>query len=204
MAVLAQVADDPAPGLAAAARDDDAHVSGPRRPPGSRGPWHPARPVVERRGALAVDEHVDVRRGSRARRRTAGRRSPASARRARRSPRRRSPPARSSGARRPGTRAASERGRMTAAIGLRRRPPRPTRSAAGSSAIGPGHALVRAAEELAGARPEVDADRLERVAGHRLAQDADIGVVLGQSGVATDPARAAVARPPHGGLRRRA
>ncbi len=43
----------------------------------------------------------------------------------------------------------------------------------------PVDAAVGGAVELARARPEVDADRLEVVVGHRLAQHADVGVRAG-------------------------
>ncbi len=60
-------------------------------------------------------------------------------------------------------------------------------------------ALVAALPQLTGLRPERDADRVERVAGHRLAQDAQVGVLLRQAIAVALPGVAAIGRPPDGG-----
>ena len=53
----------------------------------------------------------------------------------------------------------------------------------------PALAGVMAVPELAGLGPERDADRFERVAGHRLAQHREVGVLLGQPVAGADPRR---------------
>ena len=61
-------------------------------------------------------------------------------------------------------------------------------------------AFVAAVPQLARARPERDADRIERVAGHRLAEDRHEGVARREPVVVAGPRRAAVAGPPDGGV----
>ena len=100
----------------------------------------------------------------------------------------------------PGTRAASERGRMTAAIGVRRRSPRPTRSAAGSArwtSSARRHRRCRRAGRCSSrSRPRPDrARRGPSPRGGRRGRHP-----AGEPGVAADPAVAAVVRPPHGRL----
>src|SRR3954469_14068290 len=66
--------------------------------------------------------------------------------------------------------------------------------------LAPRLALVRAGEDLARARAEVDAGGVVRVHRHRLAQDAEVRVRLRQPLPHVLPARAAVARAPDGRL----
>src|SRR5438093_1472977 len=66
--------------------------------------------------------------------------------------------------------------------------------------LAPRLALVRAREDLAGARAEVDAGNVVPVDGHGLAQDAEVRVLLRQPLPQVLPARAAVARAPDRGL----
>ena len=72
---------------------------------------------------------------------------------------------------------------------------RPDLRQVGRDAV-PGVALVAAVPELAGLRAEGDAHRVQRVAGHRLTQDGQVGVAVGQTGVQARPGVAAVAGAP--------
>src|SRR4051812_23151183 len=66
--------------------------------------------------------------------------------------------------------------------------------------LAPGLALVRAREDLPGARAEVDAGTVVLVDRHPLAQDAEVGILLRQSLAHVLPARASVTRAPDGRL----
>ena len=65
--------------------------------------------------------------------------------------------------------------------------------------LAPRRALVGARPQLAVARPERDPDRVEAVDRHRLAEDAEVGVLLGQPGGEPLPGRPPVAGPPDRG-----
>src|SRR6185437_9681626 len=65
----------------------------------------------------------------------------------------------------------------------------------------PALAFIGAREECAAAGAEIDAGGLERIARHRLAEHADIGMLLWQALAQRDPALPAVAGAPHRRLR---
>ena len=161
-----------------------------RLPPGRTWTTDSARTGGPEVGRLAVDEHVDVRPQPRP-----GLDQPVAhpghgPRRARRSARRRSRRRPRSASRRPGT------ARAASAAGGRSPRAQSSRTTASTrpdlgQRVGdhpPRRALVRAVPQLAGARPEGDPDRVERVAGHRLAQDRQVRVVRRQPVVGADPA----------------
>src|SRR4051794_16839030 len=98
----------------------------------------------------------------------------------------------------PGMRLTSDRGRMTVtatpSVDLDGLDAPDRRQVVGDPA--PALALVRRAIQLPGARAEVDPGRIAAIDGQRLAEDADIGGLLGQPVRLPLPAVAAVARPP--------
>src|SRR5262249_20998271 len=103
----------------------------------------------------------------------------------------------------PGNRATSDPRSITVAIGAALDDVR-LDSPARRQRVGhqpPRVAPVRAEPQLAGGRPEAHPDRVERVAGHRLAPHGEVGILLRQAGVRTGPRRATVVRAPDGRVR---